>query len=264
MISSFLGGFRRVLSAPGWVLAIAAANLLLAWCLGATTRAAFDSVTGRWSVVEGEIVYGLMEILPEQSGLLLVIRQSLAGTTVLGFLFWTLLAGGVLYRLKEEAPISRVLSRAVRSVPTVAVISFWHLLLRLILVAAAVGIGVGLDKLGAAAWIAPLLGGLIFLFSTCALDLARAHGVLHGARRFHPATALGGFAEALRRPGVLIASMLLGLRRWCAVLAILWLSIDGLSAGHGPWPARGLWVVALLCGLARMGVAVEAGPPRRR
>ena len=49
-----------------------------------------------------------------------------------------------------------------------------------------------------------------------------------------------------------------------AVLAILWLSIDGLSSGHGPWPVRGLWLVALLTGLARMGVAVEAGPPRSR
>lgn len=263
MIGYLLGGFRRVLSAPGWLLAIAAANLLLAWALGATTHAALDSTTGRWSVVENEIVYGFMEILPDQGGLLLVLRQTLGGTAILGFLFWTLLAGGVLFRLKEEAPVSRVVSRAIRSVPTVVVISLWHLLLRAVLIGVVVGIGALLDRLGGASWIVSLLGVLVFLYSTCALDLSRAHGVLHGARRFHPGTALRGFTEALRRPAILVTSMLLSLLRWAAVLAILWLSVDGLSAGHSPWLSRMLWVVALVCGLARMGVAVEAGPPRR-
>lgn len=263
MIGFLISGFRRVVSAPGWIVALAAANLLFAKALGASVTSALSTVMGRWSIAEGEILYALLEILPDQSGLLTLVRQSLLASTVIGLLFWTLVAGGILARLKEPMPVSRVVGKATRSLPTVLVVTLWHLLFRGILLGVVGGIGALLGRLDAASWIAPVLGVSVLLYATCALDLARVHAVLHGARRFHPATALAGFTEAAQRPAVLLASMTLGLVRWVAVLAILWLTIDGISAGHGPWPARLLWIVALLCGLARMGVAVEAGAPRR-
>ena len=99
---------------------------------------------------------------------------------------------------------------------------------------------------------------------TCALDLARCDVVLHGARRFHPQAAWRGFLHALRRPPVLIRSMLFSFGQWACVAGIGLAAVAGLHGGPAIWLARALAVASIVLGLARLAIAVEAGPPVRQ
>ena len=171
-----------------------------------------------------------------------------------------MIAAGVLRRLHGPATLAELAAATVRGFPGVLVVTLWHLVPRAVLLAAAGALTRQL--LGAQAW--GLLGIALTVaavaYATCALDLARAAVVLHGAARFHPRTAIRGYLRAARRPGVLLPSMLFSAGQWAAVAAIVGVAVAGAGSGWAIWLARALSVLAVVFGLARMAVAVEAGP----
>jgi hypothetical protein len=105
---------------------------------------------------------------------------------------------------------------------------------------------------------------LLFFYCTCALDLARCQAVLHRSRPFRPGVAWSGFVQAARRPGVLIPSLFLGLAQWGVALSVLYVGVGNLDGPGTAWTIRGLAALAVVLGLARLSVAVGAGPPGRR
>ena len=160
-------------------------------------------------------------------------------------------------------PAGRLAPATLAALPGVLATTGWHLLLRALLLASVGAAFAGLMKLGDWSLAGAVAGLLLLAFSACALDLARCNVVLYGARRFRPATAARGFREALRRPAVLLPSMLLSVGQWACVAGMLALAIDGLGVGHAIWWVRALAVVGVVLGLARVAVAVRAGPYRR-
>ncbi len=259
------GAIRRVLGAPGLVLTVVVIQLVVAALLSSATKTAAAAAMGRFAVVaDGHLMFSISSLFFDHPGVLAGARQLMAGSALLALALWTLLAAGILHRLHAPAPATEVAAAAVRGLPAVVVVTLWQLLPRLAIIALVTMVSgriLGADEYG---WLGllPLLAALGFV--TCALDLARCDAVLHGARRFHVMTALGGFAQALSRPRVLLPSMIFNTCQWACVAAILYVSISGLGTGAPIWIARGLAVLGVCFGLARIAVAVEAALGRNQ
>jgi hypothetical protein len=257
------GAIQRVLRAPGLILTVAAIQLAVAAVLGGSLQTAVAGAMGRYAVLaDGHLLYSMITLFIDNPGLPAGARELLAGSAVLALALWTLLAAGIIHRLHAPAPASEVAAAAVRGLPGMIVVTLWQLLPRLVLVGLVGALSGWILKADAWGWLGflPLLAVLGYV--TCALDLARCDVVLHGARRFHVRTALGGFAHALRRPGVLLPSMVFNAGQWICVAAILAVSISGFGSGYAIWVARGLAVLGVVFALARVAVAVAAGPMR--
>ncbi len=260
-----MSALRRVLTAPGLIVAVVAVQLLAAAAIGSVVRAGVGAAMGRWTILaDGHLFYALFELLVEHPGPAAAARELLAGSTVLALVVWTVIAAGVLRRLDGPARLSELAAATVRGFPGVLVVSLWHLVPRAVILAAAGALTAKL--LGAQTW--GLLGIALTVaalgYATCALDLARAAVVLHGAPRFHPRTALRAYLRAARRPGVLLPSMLLSAGQWGLVAAIVAVAVAGAGSPWTIWLARALSVLAVILGLTRMAVAVGAGPEEPR
>ncbi len=254
--------FARVVRAPGLIVSIAALQLALAAVIGASTRSAVGASMRPYTLVDNDrLWFAVFELLGSSPGLLRPAVHMMAGSAVIGLLFWTLVAAGVLHRLRAPAPLPRLAAAAVRGVPGVVAVTLWHLPLRAVLLAIA---GAAVSPLLTTPWGPAGLVTLILVlaFCTCALDLARCTVVLHGGRRFHPQSAWRGFAHAVRRPSVLASSAVLSLGQWACTLGLLSAAFGGLHGGPAIWLARGLAILGLILGLTRLAVAVEAGPYR--
>ncbi len=254
----------RVAGAPGLVVLVAALHLLPAAMVGSATRAAIGRGMEPYALIDNErLWYAMLELLGTSPGLLAPISHLIAGSAIISLALWTLAAAGIIHRLRGPAPRSRLAAIAVGEFPGVLAVTLWHLMPRLLLLAAAGGLSKAL--FGAGAW--GLAGILIlaatFAFCSCALDLARCDVVLHGARRLHPKTAWRGYLHAARRPAVLVRSMLLSFGQWACAGGVILAAVAGLHGGPAIWLARGLAVVAIVLGLTRIAVAVEAGPCQR-
>ncbi len=258
---SLAGAFARVARAPGLVAAVAALQLALAAAVGFSTRSAIGASMERWTVVDNDqLWYAVMELVDASPGLLRPAFQLVAGSAVVALAFWTLLAAGILQRLRAPAPLPRLAAAAVRGVPGVLAVTFWHLLLRAVVLAVA---GAAASPLLKSSWWGPagiLLLAVALAICICALDLARCDVVLHGARRFHPQAAWRGFVHAARRPAVLARSMLLSFGQWACTGAVVLAAFAGLDGEPVIWLARGLTLLAIVLGLTRLTVAVQAAP----
>ncbi len=262
-MSSLLGAFNRVFRAPGLVAVVAVLHLLLAGTVGSATRSALGASMEPYALADNSQLWAaILELLGTSPGLLQPIGHLIAGSAVVALAFWTLLAAGILHRLRGPSALPALAAAAVRGLPGVLAVTLWHLLLRAVLLAAfgaatAALFGAGLWGLAGLA-----VTALALVFCTCALDLARCDVVLHGARRFHPQTAWRGFLQAARRPAVLARSALLSFGQWACVGGILLAAFAGLHGGPAIWIARALAITGIVFGLARLAVAVEAGPYR--
>jgi len=252
--------FQRVVQAPGLVLAFVVLHLATAAFVGQTVRAAAGASLGPYAVLsDGHLLYSTAALLTKTPEVFMVFRFLLVGSSVVALLFWTLLSAGAITRLNARVPASEVVAAAVRGFPGVAVVTLWSLVPRAVLLSAC---GAVVAK-ASGGWkgAALVVAVAVLFYCTCALDLARCHVVLHGARRFHPTTAVRGYLQALRRPGVLGASMLMSLGQWATVLLILFLAGKGLGTASTLWWIRGLSVLGVVLALGRISVAVGAGPP---
>ncbi len=252
----------RVMEAPFLVLAVIAVHFALAGWVGSSVRAAVGASMGPYTVLaDGHLFYSVLELLFFHPGLGAGAAQLLTGSAVISMLAWTLLSPAVIRRLKGPIPSPMLAAETVRSLPGVAVVTLWHLLPRAVLLGFAAAVTSRL--MGAGAWgLAGILMTFVVLaYCTCALDIARCNLVLHGAPPLHPATALGGYLQAARRPAVLMPSILLGLLQWACVAGIVVAALAGLGSEQAIWLARGLAVLGILFGLTRIAVAVGARSP---
>ncbi len=263
--SMLIQAVARVARAPGLIIGVVALHLALAAWIGFSTRSVLESNMGRYALIDNQkLWFTLIELVGGAPGLLKPTGHMITGSALFGLAFWTLLAAGILHRLRSPTPLPRLAAAAVRGVPGVVVVTIWHLLIRAVLLgvtAAAVKPLLKDDSWGPAG---VLILGLVFALCTCALDLARCDVVLHGARRFHVKTAWRGVLHALRRPTVLALSVLLSFGQWACVAAVVLTAFVGLHDEPATWLARALAILGLLLGLTRLAVAVEAGPYRGR
>lgn len=254
----------NVLRAPGLIALVAGAQLVVALVLGSGVALAADLALGRHSLAADDHLFAsFLALGGRHPSLKAGYLQTVVGSGVFGLVFWTLLAGAIILRLRSPMPAARLVPKTLAALPGVMATTGWHLLVRALLL---VGVGLifaGLTEFGD--WsLAGLVAMLLVLaFSACALDLARCNVMLHGARRFRFTTAARAFGEALRRPAVLLPSMLLSVGQWVCVAAMLALAIDGLGAGQTIWWVRALAVAGVVLGLTRVAVAVRAEPFRR-
>jgi hypothetical protein len=252
----------RVLRAPGLVVLVVALHLLLAAAVGASTRSALGAAMGRYALVDGSRLWGaVFELIGRSPGLLEPILHLIAGSAVVALGSWTLLAAGVLQRLRAPAPLPRLAAAAVRGLPAVVAVTLWHLVPRAVLLAIA---GALAATTFAGPWgpVAIPVLAVVLAFCACALDLARCDVVLHGGRRFHPMTAWRGFVHAAGRPAVLVPSMLASFGQLGCTCAVVVAGLTGLGGDGGAaiWLARALATLGIVLGLIRLAVAVEAGP----
>lgn len=262
---SFAGAFVQVVRAPGLVAGIAALHLLLAAGVGFSTRLAIGASMEPYTLVDNDrLWYAVQELIGASAGLLQPARHLVAGSALIALAFWVLLAAGVLHRLRAPAPLPRLAAATIRGLPGVLAVTLWHLVARAVLLAVAGMLAAPLLTSGSWGPAGLLILAVVLAISICALDLARCDVVLHGARRFHPRTAVHGFLHAARRPAVLARSMLLCFGQWACTGAIVLAAFAGLHGGPAIWLARGLAILAIVLGLVRLAVAVEAGPYRPR
>lgn len=257
--------FARVAGAPGLIALVVAVQLVLAFAVGSSVRAAAAASMGGYALLsEGRLLGSLFELLVEHPGIFGAARQLLAGSAVLSLTLWTVLAAGIITRLEAPRPMADVLAAAGRGLPGVLGVTLWHLIPRLIFLAVCGAVARRAMRADDWGWLGAVFLIAVVGYLACALDLARCHAVLHGARGWHPRTALGGFVEAARRPGVLLPSLLMSFGQWTAVVAVVAVSVAGLGTAWAPWLARILAVVGVVFGLGRIAVAVGAGPPSSR
>ncbi len=253
----------RVARAPGLVILVAGLHLALAAGVGLTARSVIGAGMERYTLIDNrQLLFAVFELLGTSPGLLRPTGHLITGSAIISLAFWTLLAAGILHRLRASTPLPRLAAAAVQGLPGVLVTTAWHLPIRVVLLGVAGAATSPLLKHDSWGPVGLLILGSVLALCTCALDLARCDVVLHGARRFHPKTAWRGLVHALRRPAVLARSMLLSFAQWGCVLAVLLAAFAGLHGGPAIWLARGLAILGIILGLTRLAVAVEAGPYR--
>lgn len=257
-----MSAVRRVAGAPGWILLIVAIQWLAAAVIGGNLRYAVGiTLKGFAAATDGHLLVAVAELLRLHPGIISGLRHALVGSSVIALGLFVLLSPAVIHRLAAKRPAARTAAAALRDLPAATVVTLWHLLPRAVLL---VAVGAAANRLlSEEHWGLLALAGLALTlgYCTCALDLARCHVLLHGARRFHFKTALDGYLEALRRPSVLVRSLLCSLGQWACALGMIALAIDHAGGGATIWLIRGLSLVGVVLALTRVAVAVDAGRP---
>lgn len=251
-----MSALRRVTRAPGLLVALWLIQLAVAAAVGFELRQSVGAALGGFAVLaDGRLLFNLIDLLGDHPTIGRQLVTSSMGTAVVGVVLWTTLSGGIITRLATATSWQATAAASVRWLPAMIVTSLWHLLLRAVLVGVVVGVTYAAPRLVAV----PLIA-LFAMISTCALDIARVHVVLHGARSFHIKTAFGGFVAAFRNPVLLAKSVALNLGQHACLAAILGIAAFGLGANGTMLAIRPLALVSLLLGLWRIGVVVSAGP----
>ena len=253
----------RLLRVPGLIVFAILLHLLPQMFAGSRMANAIEGALGRYALPEGRsFLSGFIELMMDHPSLGPT-HANITFTAMIGTLVvWWLILAGVLHHLREPGTGGRILSRGFAGLPRILVVSLWHWPLRLLLVGVPIAIGRKLD-MGSSASIGIVLGLIALFYCTSALDLARCQAVLYRSRPYRFGVAWSGFVQALRQPGFLVPSMLLGLAQWAAAVAALGYGLGNLEASGSLWTVRALAALAVVLGLARLSVAVGAGPPGR-
>lgn len=248
-MSRVVGGLRRLLGAPvPWLLAWIGV-VTVAGVLGLRIRLVVAAALHPFDALDLQrVVFGTVDALQDhpETGTSIVLSLIVGG--IVAALAWTLLSPLLIARLGGRRPWSELGGRALSKLPAVVVQSLWHLVLRAVLVLA-----VALSTPEPAQWITVLLAWLLM---GVALDATRVAVVEHDASPYHPRTAWRGLVRAVRRPGLMLPCVLLGLVQLALSLTILWLALSGYGQGSH-WPARLLSLLSVGVGLWRLGVVVE-------
>lgn len=248
-MSRALGGLRRLVQAPvlwiaTWVLVVTVAGVA-----GVRIRAVVATALHPFDALDlDRVVFATIDALRDHPGIGAEVLVSLITSGVVGALTWTVLSPLLITRLGGKRPLAELGARALSKLPPVVVQSLWHLVLRALLVLAVV-----LSLPASTLWLALPLA---WLLAGVALDATRVAVVEHDAASWHPRTAWRGLVRAVRRPGLLLPCMLLGLAQLGITAAILWLALSGYGAAS-LWPARALALVSVGLGLWRIGTVVE-------
>ena len=170
-----MSALLRVLRAPWLWLTIGLIQLILAAALALPLRLAVRVAMGPFMIAdEGRILAPLLELITDQRPVLAALAATLAGSALLALLIAPLLAGAVITRLAGPQPRGELARAAFTHLPTNFVIGIYGLVLRVLLALVAAALG-SLHPL-----LRPLGLLLGLTFAALAVDLARAHVVLHG------------------------------------------------------------------------------------
>ncbi len=254
----------RVWRSPRLILLLVVVQLATAVWLSAGIRDAIGRSLEPYSVlVDGNVLTLAMALHRDHPGIVSGYQHAVLGSLLVSLVLWTFLSPTVILRLAAAGQAPTVVPSTHWHLSAVLVTSLWHLVPRAVLLGVAGTVTQRLMPHGHWGLVGITVTALTLTVCTCALDLARCHVVLHGARRFHISTALRAFGEAWRRPKVLVTSMLLSLGQWACAATILVIAFNAAGAGSTIWVLRALAILGIILGLTRIAVAVEAGPGRR-
>ena len=254
-----MSALKRVLQAPSTIVWVLLFQLVPTWMLGRFTRSGVNASLGGNALESPErMLASTFELFGTQSGLGGTLGAALVLLLVVTLVLWMVALGGVVGRLHGPLTAADMAGLGMARLPGLVSASAWHLVIRALLVF--VPFVVARRALeGGAQSAALLLCFLLLGFSTCALDFARCRVVTAGQPGRHPRTILGSLKDPLRRPGALFASIFWGTLQWVCLLIMPWWTLNHLSDGNPIWVVRGLAVAAVVFGLTRLAVAVEAG-----
>jgi hypothetical protein len=247
---------RRVVIAPGFVLALWGAQLLLAKLLSGPGRAAAEAGMRRWTWFDDRHrVRAIVELLADEPAIAAAITSSVISAAVLAAIFSVLAAPAILTRLAGQRSLAWILGATGRELPAMLVQTSYGLVLR----------GICLGLAGAcAAMLGPSALPLILLLSSfpiLALDRARAAVVLDDARPYHPLTMLRAIGHVAVRPLLWVSGTVIETLKLVVVIGALVLLIEAGPGPIGIWVARAAGLAAVVLGLWRVALAVEGRPP---
>jgi hypothetical protein len=244
---------RRVVFVPGFVLALWAAQLLLAKLLAGPAAAAAEAgMRGGVWFDDGHPIRAVAELMIDQPGIAAAITMSLAASAVLGGLFSVVAAPAIITRLAGERSLAQVFAAVGRELPAMVVQTGYGLVFR----AACTGLAAL-----PITWLGP--SGLVFAlvltgFPILVLDRARVAVVLDDERRFHPMTFLRAIGHVAKRPlWWLVGSAIEAAKLSLAIGALLLVIAAGPEGVTGIWVARAAGLATLILGLWRVALAVE-------
>ncbi|MFO7562018.1 MAG: hypothetical protein R6X02_05200 [Enhygromyxa sp.] len=246
----------RVIRAPGFVLLLWLAQLLLAKLLAGPVRAAAQAgMRGHTWFDDGHRLRAVAELLVDEPAIMATLSSALSAGAIVAGLFSVVAAPAMLTRLAGERSAAAVLGAVGARLPAMLVQTGYGLVFRAICT-------------GLAAIPATLLGAggvplvlLIASFPILVLDRARAAVVLEDERPYHPKTFLRALVHVGKRPlwwvsGTILEALKIGV----GVVALLLV----IQLGGGIWLARGAGLLAVALGLWRVALAVpDAQAPVR-
>lgn len=240
----------RVIRAPGFVLALWLASILLAKLLTAPVRgAARAGIGGHAWFDDGHRLRAVGELLVDEPAIMTTIIAAMSASAIVAGLFSVVAAPAILVRLGGERSLAAVLGAVGAKLPAMLAQTGYGLIFRAICT-------------GLAAIPAVLFGGgaapLVLLFATfpiLVLDRARAAVVLEGERPYHPKTFLRAIVHVGKRPLWWVSGTVLEALKIGVGIAALVLVIQ--HGGGLLWLARGAGLVALILGVWRVSLAVD-------
>lgn len=247
-----MNAMRRVWAMPGVIVSLWVTQVAIAALVASGVHGAVASSMREHAVLDdGHLLAYIGQLLFEHPSVAWAVVTAVVTSAVLGLVFWTVVAGGVITRLAGKRGF---LPACGRWLPAIAVTSLWHLLLRAVILGI---LFLGLGMLPGSIATPMLVAAMAFF--TCSLDVARTHVVLHEARPFHIRTAAEALLQTAQHPKVLLQSLGLSLVQWAFVAGAFYVALAGMDDGSGVIGARLLGLGALLAGLTRLAVVVEAG-----
>lgn len=246
----------RVLSAPGFVLALWAAQLVLAKLLASPAAAAARAGMRNdvW-IDDGHRLRAVVELLVDEPGIAAAIVMSLATSAILASVFSLIASPAIIAWLAGERSLARVLATVGRELPAMVVQTIYGLVFRAVCTGLAAASMMLLDSSEPS--IALVLALLLAAFPILVLDRARVAVVLDDERRYHPMTFLRAIAHVATRPLWWLAGSAIEVAKLCVAIGALLLVIEAGPESTGIWVARAAGLATLILGLWRVALAVD-------
>ena len=193
---------RTLLSLPVllgmWVLLLAFAAIA-----GAPVRSAASAALsqGGW-LDDGHLLGATLELAEGNPAVIGTLLASVAAATILGFLFWIPMAGGLIESLAGHGFTPGSVLSGARWSFAMAVQTLYSWLARGIV------LGLLITVTNKVAWVGVLIP-IAYVSLIIAFDLARVRIVLEDAAPFHPMTMLRAWLEAFKAPILLVGGALL-------------------------------------------------------
>lgn len=251
-----MNAWRTAAGAWPWMAAICVVELVIAAVTASTIRSHVASALTDHAIPDDHLLYAVAELSSLHPQLVTALLLALAISTAVGALLWTLLAPLLLLRLArgEDAPLGGAwIDRLPGAVATAA----WHLGLRIAFVFVA---GTGLAALPPLT--AVILGFVVLLVATVALDLSRVAVVLDEAPGLSPRTAIDGFRRMAQHWRSASAMTAIAAVQWA--LAGVAIVVAVRTGGSGLAVARATAAAATCLGVFRLAIAAGTarGPER--
>lgn len=252
VVTTVIGGAKRVIGAPALWLGCWVALTAMAWVVGAQVTFLVAAAVGPFDALElGRLVFGIADVLRVHPELVTGIATAVLVGGLVSAIGWLLVSPVVIARLAGRRELRELGATALAGLPAIAVQSLWHAVLRAVLVAV-----VMMSAQPLPVWIVWVLVAVVWLAAGVALDATRVAVVEADAAPWHIKTAWRGFVRVAKRPRVLVPGVLLGIGQVVVSAAIVWLALRGLGSGT-VWGARALALVSVGLGLWRVGIVVE-------